>query len=57
MTDANIVVKTARGFEGDLAGHTHVSLGVKMHRTAVGHDLAASLRRGRIDDGPSIRIA
>jgi hypothetical protein len=57
MTDANIVVKTAKGFEGDLAGHTHVSLGVKMHRTAVGHDLAASLRRGRIDDGPSIRIA
>ena len=57
VADANVVVKTPKGFEGDLSGHAHVTLGVEMHRSAVGHDLAAALRRRRIDDGPPIRIA
>jgi len=41
----------------DAAGNAYVTLGVEMHRTAVGHDLAAALRRRRIDDGSPIRIA
>src|SRR5262245_26997898 len=57
VANANIIVKTAKGFEGDLTGHTHVSLGVEVHGTPIGHDLAAAFRWRRIDDGPSIRIA
>ena len=57
VADANVIVKTPKGFERYLPGNAHVTLGVEMHRTAIGHDLAAALRRGWIDDGPPIRIA
>ena len=57
VADANVIVKTPKGFERNLPGNAHVTLGVEMHRTAIGHDLAATLRRRRIDDGPPIRIA
>ena len=57
VADANVIVKTPKGFERYLSGNARVTLGVEMHRTANGHDRAATLRRRRIDDGPPIRIA
>jgi hypothetical protein len=57
VTNANVIVKTPKGFERYLSGNAHVTPGVEMHRTAVGHDLAAALRRRRIDDGSPSRIA
>jgi hypothetical protein len=48
VADANVIVKTPKRFEGYLSGNAHDTLGVEMHWTAVGHDLAATLRRGRI---------
>ena len=49
--------KRRKASSGYLPGNAHVTLGVEMHRTAIGHDLAAALRRRRIDDGAPIRIA
>src|SRR5688500_1050884 len=57
VADANVIVKTAKGFQRYLPGNAHVTLGVEMHRTAIGHDLTATLRRRWIDDGAPIRIA
>jgi hypothetical protein len=57
VADANVIVKTSKGFERYLPRNAHVTLGVEMHRTAIGHDLAAALRRRWIDDSSPIRIA
>jgi hypothetical protein len=41
VVDANVIVKTSKGFERYLPRNAHVTLGVEMHWTAIGHDLAS----------------
>ena len=52
----DVLVKAPEGFERDLSGDAQVTGDIEIHGAAVGHDLAATLRRSGIDDGPPVRI-